>query len=228
MGSPFVDIELPCGGGLDILLVPKPDKSVLQTIATRQAAHDGCSLKIDIDTGAMSVHDTGATARFGDILSVRFDPALRFLVFGKGPEAGTFAGLVKSAGYPLLLLSPDSETLHAAQSIGCPTQHMTSKHFPEGLCADPHTAIVLFFHDHDWEPPILLDALQTEAFYIGSQGSQRARDARVVALEKMGVTALDITRLRGPVGLIPSARDAGTLAVSVLAEILAAAMQKAS
>ena len=226
MGSPFVDIELPCGGGLDILLIPNPDKLALRNIAARQSARDGCSLQIDIDTGALSVHDAGKTARVGNSLTVRFDPALRFLVFGKGPEAGTFAALVKSAGYPILLLSPDSETLHAAESIGCPTQHMTSKQFPKDLNADVHTAIVLFFHDHDWEPLILHGALRTDAFYIGAQGSQRARSARDAALVEIGNSASDIGRLRGPIGLIPSARDAGTLAVSVLAEVLAVAMPK--
>ena len=225
-GSPFVDIELPCGGGLDILLVPQPDRSALSEIAGRQAARDGCSLHIDIDSGAMTVEDEGATRRADSALTVRFDPAIRFLVFGKGPEATTFAALVNSAGYPNLLLSPDIETLQAGESAGCPTQHMPTKRFPKGLAADAHTAIVLFFHDHDWEPPILQPALTTEAFYIGSQGSQRARDARVATLEDMGVPSDDIARLRGPVGLIPSARDAGTLAVSVLAEVLAIAMQK--
>ena len=225
-GSPFIDIELPCGGGLDILLVPNPDKDALNHVARRQAARDGCSLGIDADSGAMTVHDQGETGRAGHKLTVRFDPPIRFLVFGKGPEASTFAALVQSAGYPNLLLSPDTETLQAGITAGCPTQHMTQQGFPKDAHADDRTAIVLFFHDHEWEPPILKDAVQTDAFYIGSQGSQRARDNRIATLEEMGVAPADIARLRGPVGLIPSARDAGTLAVSVLAEVLAVAMQK--
>jgi len=225
-GSPFVDIELPCGGGLDILLVPTPNKPALNEIATRQAARDGCSLRIDVESAAMAVRDNAKTEREGSTLTVQFDPAIRFLVFGKGPEATTFAALVNSAGYPILLLSPDTETLQSGESVGCPTHHMTTKRFPKDVSVDQHTAIVLFFHDHDWEPLILHRALETDAFYIGSQGSQRARDARVATLQAMGVSASDIIRLRGPVGLIPSARDAGTLAVSVLAEILATAMQK--
>ncbi|WP_435704647.1 XdhC family protein [Yoonia sp.] len=225
-GSPFVDIELPCGGGLDILLIPSPDKSALREVQTRQAARIGCSLRIAIDTGTMTVKETGQTARDDNSLTVRFDPLIRFLVFGKGPEATTFAALVKSAGYPIVLLSPDAETLQTGESIGCDTRHMTGQTFPGDLGVDQQTAILLFFHDHDWEPPILQAALGTEAFYIGSQGSQRARDARIATLQDMGVAATDIRRLHGPVGLIPSARDPGTLAVSVLAEVLAVAMQK--
>lgn len=226
-GSPFLDIQLPCGGGLDILLLPEPDRTALGRVAENRAARVPSTLEVDVRSGAMAVRETGETGREGDILRIRFEPEIRFLVFGKGPEASTFAGLVQSAGYPNLLLSPDAETLDWGRAAGCETRHLTGPVFPAGLDVDDRTAIVLFFHDHEWEPPILAAALETPAFYIGAQGSQRARDARHLELEAMGVPPERIARLHGPVGLIPSARDAGTLAVSVLAEVLDKAMARA-
>ena len=223
-GSPFVDIQLPCGGGLDILLLPRPDRQVLAELASRRAARRPCTLAIDMPSGAMRLAPAGgATGRDGDTLRIRHEPEIRFLVFGKGPEAATFAALVTSAGYPALLLSPDDETRADGAAAGCPTQDLPWPDFPKDLAVDARSAIVLFFHDHDWEPPLLKGALETPAFYIGAQGSQRARDARHLQLEAMGVPPEQIARLHGPVGLIPSARDAGTLAVSVLAEVLATA-----
>ena len=227
-GSPFADIQLPCGGGLDILLLPTPDRDVLRAISDNRAARIPCTLVIDTDNGAMACEPEGETAWSGSKLSIRFEPELRFLVFGKGPEASTFAGLVQSVGYPNLLLSPDDETLEIGQGSGCATRHLTMQAFPNDLKVDDRTAIVLFFHDHDWEPPILEGALKTPAFYVGAQGSQRARDARMAMLDVMGVPEADRARLHGPVGLVPSARDPGTLAVSVLAEVLAKAMNKAA
>jgi xanthine dehydrogenase accessory factor len=38
----------------------------------------------------------------------------------------------------------------------------------------------------------------------------------------MGHDAASLARLRSPVGLIPNARDANTLALSILAEVVAA------
>ncbi|WP_172329494.1 XdhC family protein [Mangrovicoccus sp. HB161399] len=227
-GSPFIDIQLPCGGGLDILLVPRPDPGLMQRVTARRSARVPCVLRIARATGAIELADEGATGWDGDTFCVRYDPPLKFLVFGKGPEACTFAALVQSAGYPNLLLSPDPETLDLGRGAGCATEQLLRKAVPEGVGADAWTAAVLFFHDHDWEPEILRDLLATEAFYIGSQGSQRARDARILQLEAMGVPDEQRARLHGPVGLIPSARDAGTLAVSVLAEILAEAKAVAS
>ncbi len=226
-GSPFVDIQLPCGGGLDILLLPRPDREALSRVAANRAARHPCTLEIDAETGAMQVVAAGETGRDGRLLRIRFEPEIRFLVFGKGPEASTFAALVQSAGYPNLLLSPDHETLGAGAAAGCDTRPLAMPGFPRDLAADHRTAVVLFFHDHDWEPPILSGALETPAFYIGAQGSRRARDARLLILEGMGVPQAQRARLHGPVGLIPSARDAGTLAVSVLAEVLAEAMAPA-
>lgn len=222
-GSPYIDIELPCGGGLDILLVPQPDPAALAALVGALDARTPARLDVDTRSGALDVpHGVGAAPGSG-VFSVRFLPELRFFVFGKGPEASTFAGLARAAGYPNLLLSPDWETLEVANGAGCATRHLVSRAMPADLTPDARSAVVLFFHDHDWEPPILKAALASEAFYIGAQGSRRARDARLAELEAMGVGPQDLARLRGPIGLVPSSRDARTLAVSVLAEILAVA-----
>ena len=223
-GSPFMDIQLPCGGGLDIMLVPNPDPEVLAALLAKRALRETATLSIDRTSGALALVDATDTGWNGDLFYVRETPAIRFLVFGKGPEAATFAALVQGAGYPNVLLSPDDETLAGGTAAGCETLRITRPMLPDDLEIDDWTAVILFFHDHDWEPPILAGALETSAFYIGSQGSQRARDARVQELQIMGVPGDRLDRLYGPVGLIPSARDAGTLAVSVLAEILQVAM----
>lgn len=220
-GSPYFDIQLPCGGGLEILLLPNPDIAVLEKLQQSQLARQPVTLKIDVRTAQMSLHTSGETARDGDILTIRYEPEPRFLIFGKGPEAGTFAALVQAAGYTNMLLSPDEDTLRGGRTAGCETQHLTSPSFPSDLQVDHRTAIVLFFHDHEWEPAIMLGALGSKAFYIGAQGSRAAQAARLAKMRALGASEADLERLSGPIGLIPSARDARTLAVSVLAEVLA-------
>ena len=87
---------------------------------------------------------------------------------------------------------------------------------------------MLFFHDHDWEPPILAEAVSRPAFYIGAQGSMMARETRMRELAALGLEDAALARLRGPIGLLPSARDPRTLAISVLAEVLDVANRAAS
>lgn len=106
---------------------------------------------------------------------------------------------------------------------GCDSRRLPDRVFPENPEVDERTAVLLYFHDHDWEPPLLLGTLDTPAFYIGVQGSQRARDERHRQLASLGAAPGQIERLYGPVGLISSVRDARILAVSVPAEVLAVA-----
>ena len=223
-GSPYVDIQLPCGGGLEILLCPRPDLAVLHELVKRNDERRSCSLVINTVDGEMQLTQPQPTIRSEDHISIRVDPEICFHVFGKGPEASTFAALVEAAGYPNLLLSPDQETVDAASSSGCATRFITKPHYPEDLTVDAWTAVTLFFHDHDWEPPILASALEADALYVGAQGSRMSADQRLSELKALGVDPQQLERLRGPIGLIPSARDPRTLAVSVLAEVLAEAM----
>ncbi len=228
-GSPFHDLELPCGGGLEILLLPEPDAATLRRVQEHRAARTPCRLWIDRNTGALGLDPgqpgTEAAPPDGFTDRVDFQPGIRFLIFGKGPEAGTFTALVHSAGFENLLLSPDEETLALVRATGSATQHLTRAAFPADLTVDRRSAVVLFFHDHEMEPDILATALAGPAFYVGAQGSRRARDARVASLRAMGVPDEHLARLRGPIGLIPSARDPRTLAVSALAEVLAVARE---
>ncbi len=225
-GSPFVDIRLPCGGGLEILLVPRPDPAVLRQLAGRRAARKPCALVIDEASGAMRLERAAEPGRRNGQAVLAFQPDLRFLTFGKGPEASTFAALVRSAGFPGTLFSPDEETLEFGRAAGCEVRHLKVIGLPADAAPDPWSAVVVFFHDHELEPPILARALDSDAFYVGAQGSRRARDARHLELAAMGVAADKLARLRGPIGLVPSVRDARTLAVSVLAEVLEAAMAR--
>lgn len=223
-GSPFKDLLLPCGGGMDVLLVPHPDRDVLLRLEERRAERRTCTLAISIESGDLEVLDALPAKDDSARLMVCFEPPPAFIVCGAGTEASTFARLSKTAGYKTLLLSPDRRTLNDAMIAGCETEELTRPHLPASIKVDDRTAIVLFFHDHDWEPPILIGALKSPAFYIGAQGSRRARDLRMNTLRDLGMTEADGARISGPVGLIPSARDPVTLAVSVLAEVLAKAM----
>ena len=219
-GSPFADIVLPCGGGLEILLLPQPDVSVLDALLSHHAARQTCVLEVDQRSGTLCAVTEGETEWTGDIFSVKIKPEICFFIFGKGPETATFAGLAQAAGYANLVLSPDTETLEAVARAGCATQHLTHAHCPKDLPIDARSAVVLFFHDHEWEPPILAQALTTEAFYIGAQGSIRAAEKRLMELVRLRTNETALARLHGPIGLVPSARDARILAVSVLAEVL--------
>lgn len=199
-GSPFRDLALPCGGGLDVLILPQPDRAALAQAQAQLHARQAAMLPL----GPL-------------VLDVQ--PQLRVLAFGKGPELRLFSALAAAAGYPVESFSPDDETLRGLSGA----QRMSGKDWPAGLRADARTAVALFFHDHDWEPQLLRAALESPALFVGAQGSLRAHQARCAELAALGVPAEALDRLASPFGLIPSVRDPRTLAASVLAQMLAQA-----
>lgn len=219
-GSEFLDIQLPCGGALDVLLLPNPDRAALKAAAEFRARRKPSVLSIELETGKLAVAEGRQVENATSTLQVVIEPEIRFCVFGKGTEASAFSSLAQSVGYQTTLFSPDVDTRNGAEAAGCSVHDLNKPEFPTGLEADYRTAVVLFFHDHDWEPGILAGALETAAFYIGAQGSMGARGTRDQALLELGVEQSSLKRLLGPIGLIPSVRDPRTLAVSVLAEVL--------
>lgn len=218
-GSPWIDIRLPCGAGLDITLWPGAGGWAVigsaEALARRQA-HSIHLPKTGIFDAILS--EIAPAAWHDETFILPRIPPLRLAVFGTGIETVAFSRLAQAAGYSVETSSSDKAVLSALPDA----RPYTSPSTLPSVEADPQTAVVLFFHDHDSELPILRWALEGQAFWIGAQGSARARDLRWEALASAGVGRASIERLETRIGLIPSARDPQTLAISVLADVTAA------
>lgn len=217
-GSPFMDIRLPCGGGIDVLVLPA-SRPELSPVRAAIAARQSCTLQL----GAMGISTQPAgVAR----VTIEIVPDPRFVVIGSGPEAATFASLAACLGYETALLSPGAGAAGVAVDKAVVAMPFGG---PDSLAAvpvDADTAGVLFFHDHDAEAEILQCLVQTEAFYLGAQGSRRTAARRAERLRRLGIAEAAIARVRGPIGAVPAARDPRTLAASVLAEVLGEAQAR--
>ncbi len=86
---------------------------------------------------------------------------------------------------------------------------------------DAHTAIVALTHDPRLDDMALLEALKSQAFYVGALGSRRTSSARRERLRLFDLSDAEVARLHGPVGLPIGSRTPGEIAVSVLAEVVA-------
>ncbi|WP_166417972.1 XdhC family protein [Cochlodiniinecator piscidefendens] len=219
LGSEIMDIILPCGGGLEILLLPTPSKTLMHSIVEETGHRRPVLLQVHPEAGiavSTSEDDSFAPATCRILML----PKLRFILFGKGSEITTFANLVNSLGYEQCICSPDEHELSQLKHTLSSTIHLNAPRWPTDVHTDPWTAILLFFHDHEREPPILLHALLKPCHFIGAQGSRKTAATRRDRLRTIDPN-INLEQLAGPIGLIPSTRDAKTLAVSVLAEVLA-------
>lgn len=221
-GSPYLDIRLPCGGGIDLLFNPHPDP---QVIAEALSQHDRRAMAVLrlADDGVHSDTMTGTRniAGWNDgSFRLGYAPALRIVAMGQGEELTALARLAAAFGAEVCVLSPDERALADLRAEDFDAIRLTSRTNLPPLVTDPWTAIISVFHDRDWEEELLPRALQLPSFYVGAIGSQRTQDVRRRALREAGVPEDLRQKLRTSVGLIPATRDPATLALSALSQIV--------
>lgn len=190
-GSPKIDFRLPCGGGLDILIDPDPDRHACRAAVDRLDKREEVRL---------------ALPEPSPLAHRRYIPELRLALFGEGPELAAMAQVARAAGI-------------AVESRGREDGSLALGQAPDRLAADRWTAIVLLFHDHEWERAILQWALTTPAFLIGAQGGAPARAARKAQLRALGFAPEQIERIASPIGTVMHSREPLALALSALAGI---------
>jgi xanthine dehydrogenase accessory factor len=201
-GSPFIDITLPCGGGITLSIhVVKnasPLRQVLRSLGNRRPA----ALAYDPRTQSLAiVRSIGHTSGWEGTRFVRsFRPSLRLILCGRGLELET------------------TKTIAAASDFEVFTFESDLKHFAS-VDIDQDTAIVLLFHDLESEMPVLEKALGNKAFYIGALGSRKTHERRCNSLLRLGFPQWEIDRIKGPIGMYGPTRDAHSLALSILADV---------
>ena len=84
------------------------------------------------------------------------------------------------------------------------------------------TAIAMLTHDPKLDDPALKIALPSPAFYVGALGSKTTQAKRRQRLLKDGLTESQLERLHGPIGLDIGAGTPEEIAMSIMAEIVAA------
>ena len=184
-GSPYFDIQLPCGSGLDVLVEPFENESLIQDMRGRMERREPFALRIDLDNGAASIEAAPAGGENpqshpkGKGFVRVYMPPLRCLIVGSSPIAVKLAELSASTGFETHFYAPDTENLPALPSEVRVHQLLPSTKFP----ADRWTAAVLAFHDHEKELPVFSQLLRGPCFFISAIGSRKAHAARQFALE---------------------------------------------
>jgi xanthine dehydrogenase accessory factor len=221
-GSRLIDLVLPCGGAMDLLITPSPPAETIGQAAAWLRSRTGVALRLGRD-GAVSAGPAGPGDAVGwddGTFVARHDPDLLLVIAGQGAETRALARLAVAYGASVTVFSPDPGVVAELAASGVAARHLRGRERVPRLAADPRTAIVTLFHDHDWETALLAQALEQDAFFVGAMGSNATQARRLVLLAGAGVGEVALERLVGPIGLLPAARDPETLALSVLAQIV--------
>jgi xanthine dehydrogenase accessory factor len=220
--SPYVDIVLPCGSGLDLQFDGVVPATTIEAIAQAIAGREPFDLRWRAPALPPDCLAPAATPAHAGEVRIRQWPALRMVLAGAGDTLLTMCRLARAADIDVIALSPDRELQAPLDALGVRLHVLQTQHALPPLAFDAWTAAITLFHDHDWELPFLQRALDSDACLVGAMGSPRAQAARLEQLAARGVAADALARLRSPLGLLPRARDPQELAVSILAEAMQA------
>ncbi|MFD8931844.1 XdhC family protein [Streptomyces mirabilis] len=174
-------------------------------------------------TGTLEIGEQGS--RCGAPLTVLVEssvPPPRMIVFGAIDFASALVRMGKFLGYRVTVC--DARPVFAtatrfpdADEIVVEWPHT----YLERTEVDARTVLCVLTHDAKFDVPLLRLALRLPVAYVGAMGSRRTHLDRNERLREVGVTELELARLRSPIGLDLGARTPEETALSIASEIVA-------
>jgi xanthine dehydrogenase accessory factor len=155
-------------------------------------------------------------------------PAETVFLFGAGHVAQPTARLAAFVGFRVWVLDDRPEFANRERFPGADEIRVVA-HFEsslKGLAIDGSAYVVIVTRGHLNDKTVLMQALQTEATYIGMIGSRRKRDHIFNALLKQGFTEADLKRVRSPIGLDIGAETPEEIALSIVSELVQTRAQR--
>jgi xanthine dehydrogenase accessory factor len=221
---------LPCGGSLHITIEPlQPEAATLDHFAAllaRVKARKWTERRVDLGSGQRSLESqtTFRPLRWDaerQSLSHTYGPRHQLFIIGAGMVSKYLAELAQKLDYQVTVCDPRP---HLLEQFGVEGVRLINDMPDDAVrehAADPSSAIVALTHDPRIDDMGLMEALGTDAFYVGAMGSTRTSASRRERLRALDVDEAALARLHAPVGLPIGSKTPPEIAVAIMAEIIA-------
>ncbi|MFF9012317.1 XdhC family protein [Streptomyces sp. NPDC014870] len=189
----------------------------------RTAAGEALAMLDAGRTGTVEIGEDGS--RCGQPITLLVEssvPAPRMIVFGAIDFASALVRVGKFLGYHVTVCDARPVFATAARFPEADEIVVDWPHrYLESTEVDSRTVLCVLTHDAKFDVPLLEAALKLPVAYVGAMGSRRTHEDRNKRLREVGVTELELARLRSPIGLDLGARTPEETALSIAAEIVA-------
>lgn len=217
---------LPCGGTLELILEFDPSWQSLDELLAQLDAGSLVRRRLALETGQVTLAPTATPELFsfdGQQMLNTLGPGYRMLMIGAGALAEYLATMALFNAFKVAVCDPRPEYMQAWAVNGVERIAGMPDDVVRDFAVDLRTCIVALSHDPKLDDLALLEALHSPAFYIGAIGSRRnSRQRRERLIEHFGETQQSLERLHGPIGIYIGSKTPAEIAVSVMAQILAA------
>ncbi|WP_010212525.1 XdhC family protein [Pseudomonas sp. R81] len=221
-------LQLPCGGALELLVEHRrPCEKWIAHLEDLLGALKGqqrLMREVELENGDFSLARAsvgGQAVTYNPkraIISI--GPAMRLILAGLSPVAQICGQFAKTLGFEVIACDPREEVRHL-QIDGVELLPVLPSMYIAKYGCHAATAVVALTHDPKIDDLALMEAVNTDAFYIGAMGSQRTSSTRAERLIRIGGLDHDqVNRLHMPIGLDIGSRTPAEIALSVLADVL--------
>ena len=216
--------RLPCGGTLRLSIERLTHSAwlspVLAAIEQRQVIKRVLTLSnADSELYPADSQDRPVTEDNRQ-LSFVYGPRARLLLIGAGETSTYLAKMASALDYQVFVAEPREDMQLVWDERDGELLRMMPDDAVLHLQPDSNTSIVTLTHDPKLDDMALLEALKSDAFFVGSLGSKRTNAKRRERLAMFDLTQEQIERLHGPVGLEIGSKTPAEIAVSILAQLV--------
>jgi xanthine dehydrogenase accessory factor len=208
-----------------VVVEPAPDLAGLEALAAQVKAGRRVRRRIDLRDASVALGEVGeqdAVHWDGQQLVTLHGPHRRLLIIGAGQIAQYLVPLAQALNYEVTVCDPREEYAREWSMDGCRLTTGMPDDVVIDMALNSNSAVLALTHDPKLDDMALLEALKSPAFYVGAVGSranQKRRRERL--LEHFDLSAEQLDRLHGPVGLPIDSRTPPEIAVAILAELVA-------
>ena len=215
---------LPCGGTIELAIEPLHAQSGVAELLARLADHQLVERRLDLRTGAVSLQTAVPNAVLqldADALVTQHGPRWRLLIIGASQLSRFVAQIAIAMDYHVIVCDPREEYRGGWNVPGVQLLHAMPDDLVLDLQLDSRSAVLALTHDPKLDDLALMEALKSPAFYVGAIGSRVNNAKRRERLLQFDVSAEQLSRLHGPVGLYIGSKTPAEIAISILAEMTA-------
>jgi xanthine dehydrogenase accessory factor len=215
-------LGLPCGGRLELLIERLHSVAALQVLLDKLQSRQLVARRVCLSTGEVSLHPATATAEFSytqDTVKKVFGPRWQLLLIGAGHLSQYVAQIALMLDYRVIVCDPRQAYGEVWFVEGAELVRVMPDDAVRVYASHPRSVVVALTHDPKLDDMALLDALSSQAFYVGALGSKRNSELRRERLEALGMTERQLQSLHAPVGLAIGSRTPAEIAVSIMAEV---------
>ena len=216
---------LPCGGTLELLLEYDPDAATLAQLVESLEAGQLMQRTVQLSDGRVTLMAASSPAALSvsslELINT-FGPEYRMLLIGAGQLTEYLATMALFSGFAVTVCDPREEYRSAWSVPGAKVLSDMPDDVVLAFKPDRRSCVIALTHDPKLDDLALLEALATDAFYVGAIGSRRNNEARHQRMaEHFDINEAGLARLRGPIGIYIGSKTPPEIAVSVMAEVLA-------